>query len=57
MFVLDWLFVGEYEQGDWQTDCETAGPYDIAPLRAKSDSAWNEVFRAGDTRIYRRSDS
>jgi hypothetical protein len=55
IYGVTWLFVGEYESGDWQTECETAGPYDIAPLLAESDSTWREAFRAGDTRIYRRN--
>jgi YYY domain-containing protein len=55
-YGVTWLFVGEYETGDWQTDCETAGPYDVASLPEQSDSLWQEAFRAGDTRIYRRND-
>jgi hypothetical protein len=55
-YGITWLFVGEYETGDWQTDCETAGPYDVASLPEQSDSLWQEAFRAGDTRIYRRND-
>ena len=55
-YGVAWLFVGEYETGDWQTDCETAGPYDVASLTEHPDSAWQEAFRAGDTRIYRRND-
>ncbi len=55
-YGVTWLFVGEYESGDWRTDCETAGPYDVAPLLEESDSVWHEAFRAGDTRIYRRND-
>jgi len=54
-YGVTWLFVGEYESGDWKTDCETAGPYDLRPLLDESDSAWHEAFRAGDTRIYRRN--
>jgi uncharacterized membrane protein len=54
-YGVTWLFVGEYEQGDWQTECETAGPYDVAPSLAQADSTWDEVFRSGETRIYRRS--
>jgi uncharacterized membrane protein len=55
-YGVNWLFVGEYESGDWKADCETAGPYDVAPLLEQSDSAWVEAFRAGNTRIYRRND-
>jgi YYY domain-containing protein len=55
-YGVTWLFVGEYETGDWQTDCETAGPYDVSSLTEQSDSLWQEAFRAGDTRIYRRND-
>jgi YYY domain-containing protein len=55
-YGVTWLFVGEYESGDWQSDCETAGPYDIAPFADEPDSVWEEAFRAGDTRIYRRID-
>jgi YYY domain-containing protein len=53
-YGVNWLFVGEYESGDWQTECETAGPYDIVLLGEESDPAWEETFRAGNTRIYRR---
>jgi uncharacterized membrane protein len=55
-YGVTWLFVGEYESGNWQTECETAGPYDIPSLQEESDSFWDEAFRAGDTRIYRRID-
>ena len=55
-YGVTWLFVGEYESGDWRTECETAGPYDIAPLLGEAEPVWNEAFRTGDTRIYRRSD-
>jgi YYY domain-containing protein len=54
-YGVTWLFVGEYESGDWRTDCETAGPYDVAQLLEDSDSRWREAFRAGDSRIYRRN--
>jgi YYY domain-containing protein len=53
-YGVDWLFVGDYEAGDWQTACETAGPYDIARLPGESDAGWEEAFRSRDTRIYRR---
>ena len=26
-YDVDWLFIGEYEAGDWQSECPTAGPY------------------------------
>jgi YYY domain-containing protein len=55
-YGVTWLFVGEYELGDWRADCETAGPYDVASLLQQSNSGWDEAFRAGDTRIYRRND-
>ena len=55
-YGVDWLFIGEYESGDWRSECETAGPYDVAPLLAEPDSGWQEVFRAGNARIYHRSD-
>jgi len=53
-YGVTWLFVGEYEAGDWQTECKTAGPYDLAPLLDEPNPAWEEAFRAGNTRIYRR---
>ena len=53
-YGVTWLFVGEYESGDWRTDCKTAGPYDIPQLLEQPNSGWEEAFRAGDTRIYRR---
>jgi hypothetical protein len=55
-YGVTWLFVGEYESGDWRADCPTAGPYDLSSLLDQSDSAWDEAFRSGDTRIYRRND-
>jgi uncharacterized membrane protein len=55
-YGITWLFVGEYEAGDWQTECEAAGPYDIASSFADLDAGWDEAFHAGDTRIYRRID-
>jgi hypothetical protein len=55
-YSVDWLFIGEYESGDWQSECETAGPYDVSPDVEQSDARWEEAFRAGDTRIYRRID-
>jgi uncharacterized membrane protein len=54
-YGVTWLFVGEYESGDWGAECETAGPYDIPPVLEESGSPWDEAFRAGDTRIYRRN--
>jgi hypothetical protein len=56
-YGVTWLFVGEYESGDWQADCETAGPYDVASRLERPGSGWDEAFRAGDTRIYRRNDA
>jgi YYY domain-containing protein len=56
MYGVDWLFIGEYESGDWRSECETAGPYDIPPDLEQSDAGWEEAFRTGDTRIYRRID-
>src|SRR5215212_1851245 len=53
-YGITWLFVGEYESGDWRTECKTAGRYDISPLLEEPNSVWEEAFRAGDTRIYRR---
>ena len=53
-YGVTWLFVGEYESGDWRTECKTAGRYDISPLLEEPNSVWEEAFRAGDTRIYRR---
>jgi YYY domain-containing protein len=55
-YGVTWLFVGEYESDEWQTDCETAGPYDVASFLEQADPAWDEAFRIGDTRIYRRND-
>ena len=54
-YGVAWLFVGEYESGDWRAECETAGPYDIAPLLGNL-SLIGTRFRTGDTRIYRRID-
>jgi len=56
-YGVTWLFVGEYELGDWRADCETAGPYDVASRLERPGSGWEEAFRAGDTRIYRRNDA
>jgi YYY domain-containing protein len=53
-YGVDWLFIGEYESGNWRSECESAGPYDVPPDLEEPDAAWEEAFRAGDTRIYRR---
>jgi uncharacterized membrane protein len=53
-YGVTWLFLGEYESGDWQPECKTAGPYDTPPLLEERNATWEEAFRAGNTRIYRR---
>jgi YYY domain-containing protein len=53
-YGVTWLFVGQYETGDWKSECEVAGSYNIPPLLEESGSSWEEEFRSGDTRVYRR---
>jgi uncharacterized membrane protein len=55
-YGVDWIFIGEYESGDWRSECESAGRYDIPSDLEQSDAHWEEAFRVGDTRIYRRID-
>jgi YYY domain-containing protein len=53
-YGVRWLFVGDYEAADWRSECPVAGSY-----RGNADPDfpgpdWEEAFRSGDTRIYRR---
>ena len=54
MYGVTWLFVGEYETGDWQSTCTTAGPYEIARFPETGSAMWKLAFQSGDTRIYQR---
>jgi YYY domain-containing protein len=54
-YGVDWLFVGEYESGDWQSECATAGRYDGLNAPDFPGPAWQEAFRSGETVIYQRS--
>jgi YYY domain-containing protein len=54
-YGVDWLFVGEYERGDWQGECPTAGPYDGLEQPGYPGPGWEEAFRSGETRLYRRT--
>ena len=51
---MDWLFVGEYEIGEWQAECEVAGPYDGIGAASFPGPGWEEAFRSGGARVYRR---
>ena len=53
-YGVNWLFVGEYETGNWQSICATAGPYQIAGLSENENSVWEPAFQSGGTRIYKR---
>ena len=53
-YDVTWLFVGEYETGDWRSICATAGPYEIARLPDNGSAVWEPAFQSGGTRIYRR---
>ena len=53
-YGITWLFVGEYETGDWQSTCTTAGPYEIARFPEAGGAVWKLAYQSGDTRIYQR---
>jgi uncharacterized membrane protein len=53
-YGVQWLFVGDYEIGNWQTECESAGPYAGIDTPSFPGPDWEEAFRSGDVRIYRR---
>jgi uncharacterized membrane protein len=53
-YGVTWLFIGEYETGEWRSDCATAGPYDIAQFAENGTSQWALAFRSGNTQIYER---
>lgn len=52
-YNIRWLIIGEYERGLWRSECATAGPYAGISDPGFPGSGWEEVFRAGETRIYR----
>lgn len=53
-YSVTWLFIGSYETGNWQSDCETAGPYDGVKSPAFPGPGWEDAFQSGNTRLYRR---
>ena len=53
-YGVTWLFIGEYETGDWRSTCPTAGPYDIGRFPEDESSGWKLAFQSGETRIYQR---
>jgi YYY domain-containing protein len=53
-YGIDWMVGGAYEEGDWQADCPTAGPYPHVDDVGFPGAGWKEVFRSGTTRIYQR---
>jgi YYY domain-containing protein len=53
-YGVDWLFVGSYEAGNWQAECPTAGPYESVNSAGYPGPRWEEAYRSGQTRIYRR---
>lgn len=55
-YGINWLVVGGYEAGDWRDECPTAGPYPGIEAAGFPGPEWEEVFRDGDTRIYRRAE-
>jgi uncharacterized membrane protein len=54
-YGVEWLFVGSYESGEWRADCESAGPYDGLDAPSFPGPGWEETFREGETRVYRRA--
>ena len=54
-YGVEWLFVGEYETGNWRAECESAGPYDGVAASDYPGSGWAEAFRSGDVRVFRRA--
>lgn len=54
-YSVRWLVVGQYERGDWQSECPTAGPYPGVDASAYPGPGWQEVFNSGETRIYERT--
>ncbi|MBA2596407.1 MAG: hypothetical protein H0V00_07250 [Chloroflexia bacterium] len=55
-YRVRWLFVGDYETGNWQAECETAGPYNGLQAETNPGPSWDEAFQAGDVRLFRRRD-
>jgi uncharacterized membrane protein len=53
-YGVDWIFVGEYESGAFDPECRIAGPYSGPDAPAYPGPGWEEAFRSGNTRIYRR---
>ena len=54
LYEVTWLFVGDFERGDWRADCPAAGPYPGIERLGYPGSGWEEAFRSGDTAVYRR---
>jgi uncharacterized membrane protein len=54
-YGVDWIFVGEYETGAFDPECRTAGPYSGLDAPSYPGPGWEEAFRSGNTRIYRRT--
>jgi YYY domain-containing protein len=54
-YGIDWLFVGDYERGNWQGECPTAGPYAGLDQTGYPGRGWEEAFRSGETRLFRRT--
>jgi uncharacterized membrane protein len=52
---VDYLFIGDYESGNWQSECATAGPYSDVDDEEYPGPGWEEAFRSGSTRIFRRT--
>jgi YYY domain-containing protein len=53
-YGVSWLFLGEYETGNWQAQCDTAGPYAGLHSAGYPGPVWEEVFASGPTHLYRR---
>ncbi len=56
-YGIQWLFVGEFETGNWQAECDTAGPYESVTASTFPGPNWDEVFSSGDIRLFRRTSS
>jgi len=56
-YNVTWLFVGAYETGDWQRECEFAGHLASQLATDFPGPGWEESYKSGATRVYRRVDA
>ncbi len=55
-YGVTWVFLGAYETGDWQGECEVAGKPSDQVASGFPGPGWEEPYRSGGTRVYRRID-